>query len=310
VRSVRFQQVDEAERVAESARSIWETVVAALPRVGAAFVVAAVFVMLGKALRPLVHWWLSRRRTPSFAKVFARLAQAMTTILGVLLGITVVFPSVRPVDVLAGAGLLTVAAGFAFQDVLSNLLAGILLLFRQPFIGGDQVEVAGFAGTVQEINIRETVIRTFDGRKVVIPNSTVYSAPVEVRTGFDAIRTSLVVGVAYEADLRAARATALQAIEAVDGVLAAPAPEALYTELGRSTVNMEVRYWSEPTELERLRVADRAVEAVKAAMDEAGIEIPVDILALQATASFEAALRGVPVSPGYQVSSVDEASDG
>ena len=296
-----FQQVDEAERVADSARSIWETVVAALPRVGTALVVVAVLIVVGRGLRPVVHWWLSRRRTPSFARVFARLAQAMTTILGVLLGITVVFPSVQPVDVLAGAGLLTVAAGFAFQDVLSNLLAGILLLFRQPFIGGDQISVAGFAGTVQEINIRETIIRTYDGRKVVIPNSTVYSAPVEVQTGFAAIRSTLVVGVAYEADLATARATALEAITAVDGVLTSPAPEALYTELGASTVNMEVRYWSTPVELERLRVGDRAVEAVKAAMDAAGIELPVEILALQATTSFEAALRGAPVSPGGAV---------
>lgn len=295
------QPIDEAEEVRETAASAWETLVEALPRIGIALAVLAGFVVAGRLVRPAVLWWLRRRRTPSFARVFARLAQAAMTIVGALLAITVVFPSVQPVDVLAGAGLLTVAAGFAFQDILSNLLAGILLLFRQPFMGGDQIDVDGHQGTVQEINIRETVIKTFDGRKVVIPNSTVYSSAIVVQTGYQHVRSAFAVGIAYESDLARARRVAVEALAPIAGIDDDPPPEALYTELAASTVNLEVRFWSAPHQLELVRAVDKAVEAVKLAFDEAGIEMPVDIVALQATSSFRAALEGDAVTPGGSV---------
>lgn len=286
------QAPEEIERVQESVSDLWATLIEALPRVGVALGVLVVLVIVGRALRPLVRRRLCSSRTESFARVFAKLTSTIFTIAGVLLAMTIVFPSVKPVDVLTGAGILTVAVGFAFQDILSNLLAGILLLFRQPFTAGDQVEVDGFKGTVEEINIRETVIKTFDGRRVLVPNATVYTNSIEVQTGFGLLRTMFVVGVAYDADLDHARKVALEALAGVDGVAADPPPEALYMELAASTVNLEVRFWSNPHQLEVRRTLDRAIEEVKMAMDRAGIEIPVETVALQATPSLEAALAG------------------
>lgn len=294
-------QIDEAEEVAEQATSAWETFVQALPRIGIAIGVLVVLVAIGRVLRRLVRWRLAKHRTRSFANVFGNLAGTASTILGVLFAITIVFPSVRPVDVLAGAGLLTVAVGFAFQDILSNLLAGVLLLFRQPFVGGDQIEVIDHVGTVVEINIRETVIKTFDGRRVLIPNREVYTNAITVQTGFPRIRTKAVVGIAYEADMSRAREVALDAVQGVEGVAAEPAPEALYVELAASTVNLEVFFWSDSHQLEVLRTQDRVLEAVKNAMEDAGIELPVEIVALQATSSFAAALQAQAVTPGGAV---------
>lgn len=88
----------------------------------------------------------------------------------------VTFPSVKPVDLLAGLGFFSVAVGFAFQDILENTLAGVLLLFRQPFRSGDQIEVKEQSGTVEAITIRETQIRTFDGQLVLVPNRAVYKS--------------------------------------------------------------------------------------------------------------------------------------
>ena len=131
VGSVRRAQGSEVDELQESATGAWETFVESLPRVGIALGVLAAFVITGRLLRPLVRRRLLRHRTPSFARVFAKLTSSALTVVGVLLGLTIVFPSMRPVDVLTGAGVLTIAAGFAFQDILQNLLAGILLLFRQ-----------------------------------------------------------------------------------------------------------------------------------------------------------------------------------
>jgi len=252
-------------------------------------------------LRTLVRRRLVRHRTPSFARVFAKLTSAAMTVVGVLLGLTIVFPSVRPVDVLSGAGVLTIAAGFAFQDILQNLLAGILLLFRQPFRGGDQIKVGDVTGTVEEINIRETVIVTFDGRRILIPNAKVYTDVIHVQTAHETIRSSFVVGIAYEADMAAARSIATEAVARVEGVVSDPPPEALYVELESSTVNLDIRFWSDAHQLEMRRTLDRSIEAVKTAFDAHGIEMPSQVIALQATSSLAAALRGGEVTPGGSV---------
>lgn len=301
VGSVRRAQGSEVEELQESATGAWATFIASLPRVGIAIGVLVAFVVTGRLLRPLVRRRLVRHRTPSFARVFAKLTSSAMTVAGVLLGLTIVFPSVRPVDVLAGAGVLTIAAGFAFQDILQNLLAGILLLFRQPFRGGDQISVGDVTGTVEEINIRETVILTFDGRRVLIPNAKVYTDVIHVQTAHQAIRENFVVGIAYEADMASARRVAIEALAGVEGVVADPPPEALFVDLESSTVNLDIRFWCDARQLEMRRTLDRAIEAVKTAFDAHGIEMPSQVIALQATSSLAAALRGGEVTPGGSV---------
>jgi len=301
VASVLRAQGSDVDELQESATGAWTTFLESLPRVGVAFGVLLAFVVTGRLLRTLVRRRLVRHRTPSFARVFAKLTSSAMTVVGVLLGLTIVFPSVRPVDVLSGAGVLTIAAGFAFQDILQNLLAGILLLFRQPFRGGDQIKVGDVTGTVEEINIRETVIVTFDGRRILIPNAKVYTDVIHVQTAHETIRSSFVVGIAYEADMAAARSIATEAVARVEGVVSDPPPEALYVELESSTVNLDIRFWSDAHQLEMRRTLDRAIEAVKTAFDAHGIEMPSQVIALQATSSLAAALRGGEVTPGGSV---------
>ena len=301
VASVRRAQGSGVDELQESATGAWATFVESLPRVGIAIGVLVACVVTGRLLRPLVRRRLVRNRTPSFARVFAKLTSSAMTVAGVLLGLTIVFPSVRPVDVLTGAGVLTIAAGFAFQDILQNLLAGILLLFRQPFRGGDQIRVGDVTGTVEEINIRETVILTFDGRRVLIPNAKVYTDVIHVQTAYHAIRSNFVVGIAYEADMASARRIAIEALGRVEGVVADPPPEALFVDLESSTVNLDIRFWCDARQLEMRRTLDRAIEAVKTAFDAHGIEMPSQVIALQATSSLAAALRGGEVTPGGSV---------
>jgi small conductance mechanosensitive channel len=308
VASVLRAQGSDVDELQESATGAWTTFLDSLPRVGIAIFVLVAFVLMGRLLRPVVRRRLIRHRTPSFARVFAKLTSAAMTVAGVLLGLTIVFPSVRPVDVLTGAGVLTIAAGFAFQDILQNLLAGILLLFRQPFRGGDQIRVGDVTGTVEEINIRETVIITFDGRRILIPNAKVYTDVIHVQTAHQTIRSNFVVGVAYEADMAAARTIATEAVARVEGVVADPPPEALYLELESSTVNLDIRFWSDAHQLELRRTLDRAIEAVKTAFDAHGIEMPSQVIALQATSSLAAALRGGEVTPGGSVANGQRSS--
>jgi small-conductance mechanosensitive channel len=290
--------------IASSASDIWHSTVRALPRVGVAVLVIAIGWGVGRLARLALERVLAHRHTPSFARLMAKHGGWAITTVGVLLALAVTFPSVKPVDLLAGLGFFSVAIGFAFQDILENLLAGILLLFRQPFAGGDQIRVGDDEGTVDRITIRETVLTTFSGERILIPNADVYKSAVHIYTGLPHRRTSCVVGVAYETDLDRARAVALEALAAVDGVLDRPPAQALLVELAASTVNLDVRFWSRAPEADRRIVLDHAIAAVKSAFDAENIEMPSDLLALQATASFAAGLRGEQVTPGGSVEEV------
>jgi small-conductance mechanosensitive channel len=116
-----------AEAIAESASSLWESALDALPRVGAAVAIVALGWVAGRLVRHAGARVLRRRRTPSFATVMSTLASWLFVMVVVLVAVAITFPSVRPVDILAGLGFFSLAVGFAFQDILENLLSGVLL---------------------------------------------------------------------------------------------------------------------------------------------------------------------------------------
>ena len=293
-----------AGSVSGSMQDILDALARAVPRVG----LALGLLVIGYGAARLLRWGLGkvlvRRHTPSFATVMSKLAGWLLLFVVVLSAVAIVFPSVKPVDLLAGLGFFSLAVGFAFQDILENVLSGVLLLFRQPFQSGDQIEVQDRAGTVEAITIRETRIRTYDGQLILIPNRDVYKSVIRVQTHFDQRRVAFVAGIAYENDAAEACEVIAASLASVEGVAAEPAPEALVQSLGVSTVDIEVRFWATARQHDSRLVQHRAIVAVKRALDEAGIEMPADIVALQATPSFRAAMQGdAEVTPGGGVRS-------
>jgi small-conductance mechanosensitive channel len=112
----------------------------------------------------------------------ARLVQTSILILGFLIALSVVAPSFKAGDLIKLLGVGTVAIGFAFQNILQNFLAGILLLLQEPFQLGDFISVIGIEGTVYDIQSRATIVSTKDGRRVVIPNAVLFTSPVAVES--------------------------------------------------------------------------------------------------------------------------------
>lgn len=270
------------EEISESARSLWETARDSLPRIGVALAIVAGGWVAARLLRWGLTRLFERRRAPSFARVMSTVLSWLFLGIVVLLAVAVTFPSVRPVDVLAGLGVFSVAVGFAFQDILENTLAGILLLFRQPFRSGDQIEVVGQVGTVREITIRETQIVTFDGEMVIIPNRDVYKNVIVVRTHNEHRRLEFVVGIAYGSDAGSAVDVIREALRAVPGVEHSPEPLALVDELGMSTVDVRVLFWTQSRQSEAVLVRDEAIRAVKRALEAASIELGASIVTIQA----------------------------
>jgi len=215
-----------------------------------------------------------RSEYPGAGKAFGRLAYIALMLLGVLIAVTVAFPSVTPAKLFSVLGVGGVAIGFAFKDIFQNLVAGILLLIRHPFRAGDEITSGAFTGTVESIETRATYIRTYNGKRIIVPNSIIYTEPVTVITAYGRLRSQYDVGIGYGDDVGQARAIALKAVKSIDGVLADPAPDVLLWDLAGSSQNLRVRWWSKPRRGDVVALRDRVLEAVAGALAASGIDLP------------------------------------
>ncbi len=152
-----------------------------LPNLLLAVLIFFAFLLISAGGKSLARRWVQRQRNhQGIALLMARLVQTSILLLGFLIALSVVAPSFKAGDLVKLLGVGTVAIGFAFQNILQNFLAGILLLLQEPFRLGDFISVTGIEGTVYDIQSRATIVSTKDGRRVVIPNAVLFTSPVAV----------------------------------------------------------------------------------------------------------------------------------
>lgn len=174
-------------------------------------------------------------------------------------------------------GLIGLGLSFALKDVIANFISGILILIGRPFKVGDQIKVSGEEGTVEDIRIRATDVKTYDGRKVIVPNSQLYNGVVINNTAYDQRRFEVIVGVGYDDNIDTAVDLAMESLEEADMVEADPEPQVLVNELGGSSVNLKLRGWTRPSKANMVKAASQATQGVKEKYDENGIDIPYPI---------------------------------
>jgi small conductance mechanosensitive channel len=177
----------------------------------------------------------------------------------------------------AAVGLIGLGLSFALKDMISNFISGLFIMINRPFKIGDQIEVGGEAGTVRDIKIRATEIKTYDGRQVIVPNSTLYNGTVINNTAYDNRRFEVIVGIAYDDDIEEAKELAIETLEEASTVEADPEPQVLVNELGGSSVNLKLRGWTRPSKANMVKSASEVTQIVKEKYDEAGIDIPYPI---------------------------------
>ncbi|HEV2776234.1 MAG TPA: mechanosensitive ion channel family protein [Solirubrobacteraceae bacterium] len=249
---------------------------------------AAVILVVGLVLAQGLYAGVARaqaRRGSDLrgARAFGRIVRVVVAIAAVIYALAQLGVRIGPL--LAAAGVGGVALAFAVRSIFENFLAGVLILLRRPFRPGNEIVSEDHEGTVEDINLRAVVLRTYDGQRVFIPNGQILNAPLVNRTAFRVRRSELVVGVAYEADLGEAAAVIRGALAGADGVVDDPPPEALCTAFGESAVELCVRFWHGATIDQAWRARNAAVIAIKGALDEAGIAIPFPQLALRVPAT-------------------------
>ena len=247
---------------------------AMLPLLAAGIVIFVLLLFTARGVRYLAEKALRRSSNRSAAIAISRLLYVAMVGLAVLIAVTIAFPSMTPGRLISVLGIGGVAIGFAFKDIFQNLLAGVLILLRHPFRVGDEITTGEFTGTVEAIETRATFIRTYDGRRVIIPNGDVYTKPVIVISAYDMLRSEYDVGIGYGDDLAEAKMIALEAMKRVDGVLADPPPDVLVWELGESAKNIRIRWWTKPARSDVLRIRDAVLRDVAEAITGAGMDLP------------------------------------
>ncbi len=173
---------------------------------------------------------------------------------------------------IAGLGVTGFILGFACQESLSNLAAGIMIALNQPFKVGDYVIAGGIEGAILELNMMAAVLATADNKRVTVPNKSVWGGPI---TNFSALgkrRVDTMVGIAYGSDINKAVEVARAALAQVPGVLDDPAPGVAVGSLDASAITINVRPWANCADY--WAVYSGAQQAVKEAFDKNGIRIP------------------------------------
>ncbi|MDX1664507.1 MAG: mechanosensitive ion channel [Candidatus Promineifilaceae bacterium] len=306
----------------DSVIQMGETFLALVPRIIIGLLVMFLFVWLARVMRSGIQRLIKQAgRSEAAATALGGIARWLTIIVGILVAMTIIFPSVDVATLLGTLGVSGVVIGFAFRDILQNFFAGLILLLTEPFKIGDQIVIDDFEGTVKDIAVRATTIHTYDGRHVIIPNSNLFTDAVTVNTAHPIRRTQYDVGIGYGDDIDTAQRLILEALQATPGVLEDPAPDVLLVALADSTVNLRARWWADSNRADTLKVQDLVLQNIKERLVAAGIDLPFPTQMVlfhdqtEATDGNRALQReGWPAVPGQEPPQparlVDRASNG
>lgn len=248
------------------AHALFDDFLALLPNLLLAGLVFTVFIFLGRwAHRGGVSLAKRVRRHGNLGLILGNLFRWTCLLLGTLIALSIVIPSFEARNLIELLGIGTVAVGFAFRDILQNFFAGILILITEPFEIGDEIVVDKFAGTVQTIETRATTIRSPDGMRIVIPNTTLFTQAVTVTSPNTRLRSSFEVTVKSDGDLEATRAAVLAAVSGVEGVLHDPPPDVVVVGLTDHEPTLQVRWWTGKV---CLPIKSRVIAAIQRALDD------------------------------------------
>ena len=219
-------------------------------------------------------------------------------------------------SLLVGAGFLGIVVGMAARQTLGAILAGFVLMFSRPFEVGDWVEIGDHEGTVTEISIMSTRLRSFDGEVITMPNDDVRAGSIVDRSRRNRLRIEIEVGVDYDTDVERAAAVVEEAVSGVEDVAEMPEPNAVTKRFGDSAVVLGLRYWiRNPSMRKRWRTQTAAMSAIKGALEDEGIVIPFPQQTLSARAEdasgpqLDAAVEDRAATRGGSESSGDGDAD-
>jgi len=263
--------------------SAWlDLFVSMLPNMAVALILLVFFIILAKLGTKLFEKVFSKTsKNDALQNLFSTIIYYAILSVGLFIVLGVLRLEKAVTSLLAGVGIVGLALGFAFQDITANFVSGIILVFRKPFHLGDIVKISDIMGSVSRTNLRTTVVKTFQGQEVYIPNKDVLQSAIYNFTVLGKRRIDLEVGVSYGEDLTEVESLVLKTIKNLKGIID---PENIifdYKEFGSSSINFNIRFWIEyPDEPGYLAIRNNAIITIKKAFDKNGITIPYPIRTL------------------------------
>ncbi len=243
----------------------------------------------------LLSFWLFSRGARSIVKKLVpklslnkALGNLLVSIIGIIVSVVGIFIALEILNLektvtslLAGAGVIGLALGFAFQEIASNFVSGIFIAIKEPYKIGDIVKTKDFFGEIQKINLRTTIIKTFEGLHVVIPNKFLFTEAFTNFTLTPTRRVEIQVGVSYGDDLEKVEQVSKKAVEEIEGRLKNHPVEVFFREFGSSSVNLVVRFWiNYPDNNSIFKATNQAIKNIKMSFDQNDITIPFPIRTL------------------------------
>lgn len=260
-----------------------EGAIRAIPNLVAAVIVLILFWIVARIVRKIVGKVLERVSTyTAVNRLLSTIAHVAVMAIGLFVALGVLNLDKTVTSLLAGAGIIGLAIGFAAQDTVENFLSGIMLSIRRPIRVGDLVETNDTFGVVREITLRATQVRTPQGQIVYIPNSDVFKSALTNYSQLGSRRVDISCGVAYGDDLQKAKQVAIKAIEGLSSRDESRDVEFFYDEFGGSSINFKLRFWIDfsTSQADFLTAQSEAIMRLKRAFDESGVTIPFPIRTL------------------------------
>jgi small conductance mechanosensitive channel len=258
----------------------WENFWILLPKIVLAIAVLTIAVIVARKVKKLVQKRTSKRLDdPLLTRFISRVSQWTIIVLGIAIAMHLVELGGIARGLLTSAGVTGIVLGFAFRDIGENFLSGILLAFSRPFNVGDTIQSDTINGVVKTLDLRNTHIRSFDGKDIYIPNAMIVKNPLFNYTRDGLLRFDFVVGIDQADDANQARTLIFECIETMDGVLKEPAPAVAVEELAKSTVNLRVYYWVNMFEYKgsALDLKTSIINQTKEILMGKGFSLPSDI---------------------------------
>lgn len=257
-------------------------IIAMTPNLIVAGLILAVAFLIAKLFRTIALKLISKvSKKEAINNLFAIFVYIFIVGIGLFVALSVLQLDKAVTSILAGAGIVTLALGFAFQDMAANFISGIFISFRRPFNVGDLIEAQDYKGLVTNVNLRDTIITTLEGQDVIIPNKEVFQNPIKNYTSSGRRRMDLSVGISYGDDLEKVKRIVLEAVDKISLRSTADEITFFYKEFGDSSINFDVRIWVKSTaQVDYMTVRSEAIMNIKKAFDENDITIPFPIRTL------------------------------
>lgn len=283
-----------------------------LPLLSIALLAFALVTLLGVLLARWKRPWDRIAPNAFIADIYRQILRIAFGVAGLVVALDILGATALLSTILGAAGIVGLAIGFAVRDTVENFIASVLLSMRQPFRPNDTVEIEGDQGKVIRLTSRATILLSFDGNHIRIPNATVFKSRIVNFTRNDQRRFLVDLGVAYDTDLAAAQALALETVRTLPFVLDEPAPSVWIEEMGDSAVILRVAAWVAQSQTSILLARSEAIRLCLAAFDAAAIVMPEPtfrVLGGSSTPSAPAEPPTAPVPPPAEAQEVDTSAE-